>query len=91
MLTHLANPDASGQWLLPNLQDIVLDSVRNSILTTLTQIVVNRLAESRRIPIARIRSVTLPGFAKRYEDTLQNVYLSTLNLLVTEVKITESR
>lgn len=91
MLVNLSRPDGHGRWLLPSLEAIVLDSVRNSILTTLTGIVANRLTDSRRVPVARIRSVTLPGFLKRYKDTLQEVYLSTLNLLVAEVKVTESR
>lgn len=88
-LTHLGKPDANGRWLLPKLEAIVLDSVRNSILKTLTEVVVNRM--KARNTIAGIHSVTIPGFSDRFEDTLQNAYLSTLNLLVPEVKITESR
>lgn len=90
MLNRLAKPDASGQRFLPNLEVIVLDSVRNSILATLTEIVIDRLIESRHAPVSPIRSVTLPGFTQIYKGTLQEAYLSTLNLLVAEVKITES-
>ncbi|KLO17628.1 hypothetical protein SCHPADRAFT_900363 [Schizopora paradoxa] len=89
LLNDLAKPDAGGYWLLPDLEVIILDNVRNSILTTLTEIVVNRLAESNRISISPIRSVTLPGFYEDYKGTFQEAYLSTLNLLVAEVKITD--
>ncbi|KLO17629.1 hypothetical protein SCHPADRAFT_152321 [Schizopora paradoxa] len=87
MLNDLAKPDSSGRWLLPNLDVIMLDSVRNFILKKLTEIVTNRLVESRRIPVSPIRSVTLRGFGGLYRGTLQESYLSTLNLLVTEVKL----
>ncbi|KLO17627.1 hypothetical protein SCHPADRAFT_152173 [Schizopora paradoxa] len=91
MLADLAKPGAEGQWQLPHLEIIVLDSVRKKpTLPTLTEIIVNRLIASRQVKVACIRSVTLPGFEECYEGTLQEAYLSTLNLLVPEVKITEA-
>ena len=88
MLDDLAKPDAGGRWLLPNLEIIILDDVRNSVLKTLTEIITNRLVESRRVPVSPIRSVTLPDFNTLFKGTLQEAYLSTLNLLVTDVKLT---
>lgn len=89
MLSDLQTPDASGLWLLPKLEVIVLDSVRTSILKVLTAIVTNRMKS--RTPVAQIRSVTVPGLAEQFENTLQKLYLSSLNLLVSEVKIIRPR
>ena len=92
MLADLAKPSAEGRWVLSHLEAIMLDSVRKKpTLSTLIEVIVKRLAASRQGEAACIRSVTLPGFISCYENTLEEAHLSTLNLLVQEVKLTQAR